>query len=123
MTPDDGSDDCFVHVKDNPELKGMDSGGAAVTFDKELNPERKGKYKGTNCTVTGGGEGGGGYGGDKGKGKDEDNPWEGLLGSQEELDAELEDVKKKAAEVQADKIARFLQRTVGMSDESAYDCA
>ena len=30
--------------------------------------DRKGKYKGTNCTVTGGGEGGGGYAGGKGKG-------------------------------------------------------
>ncbi|CAK0841336.1 unnamed protein product, partial [Prorocentrum cordatum] len=48
VTPDDGSDDCFVHVKDNPELDGIDSGGDAVTFDKEWD-DRKGKYKGVNC--------------------------------------------------------------------------
>ncbi|CAK0796374.1 unnamed protein product, partial [Prorocentrum cordatum] len=50
VTPDDGGDDCFVHVKDNPELDGVDSGGDAVTFDKEWD-DRKGKYKGVNCRV------------------------------------------------------------------------
>jgi len=69
VTPDDGGDDCFVHVKDNPELDGVDSGGDAVTFDKEWD-DRKGKYKGVNCRVTGGG-GGGGKGKGKGKGKDD----------------------------------------------------
>ncbi|CAK0900046.1 unnamed protein product, partial [Prorocentrum cordatum] len=53
VTPDDGSDDCFVHVKDNPELDGIDSGGDAVTFDKEWD-DRKGKYKGVNCRALAG---------------------------------------------------------------------
>ena len=57
-----GGDDCFVHVKDNPELDGIDSGEASVMFDKEWD-DRNGKCKGVNCTVTGGGGGG------KGKGK------------------------------------------------------
>merc|ERR1712083_1291568 len=69
VTPDDGGDDCFVHVKDNPELEGIDRGGDAVMFDKEWG-DRKGKYKGVNCRVTGGG-GGGGKGKGKGKGKDD----------------------------------------------------
>lgn len=69
VTPDDGGDDCFVHVKDNPELEGVDRGGASVRFDKEWD-DRKGKYKGVNCSVTGGGGGGGGgKGGGKSYGK------------------------------------------------------
>ena len=67
VKPDDGGDDCFVHVKDNPELDGVDKGGASVSFDKEWD-DRKGKYKGVNCRVTGGGGGGGGGGKGYGKG-------------------------------------------------------
>ena len=67
VTPDDGGDDCFVHVANNPELDGVDKGGASVSFDKEWD-DRKGKYKGVNCRVTGGGGGGGGGGKGYGKG-------------------------------------------------------
>ena len=68
VTPDEGGDDVFVHVKDNPELEGCQQGDA-VTYDAEWD-DRKGKYKGTNCKVSGGGGGGGGGGGySKGGGK------------------------------------------------------
>merc|ERR1719491_820688 len=69
VTPDAGGDDVFVHVKDNPCLEGC-QGGEAVNFDSEYD-DRKGKYKGTNVSLTGGGGGGGGgKGGGKGY-----SPW------------------------------------------------
>ena len=68
VSPDDGSDDVFVHVKDSPELEGC-SAGDAVLFDSEYD-DRKGKYKGTNVSLKNGGGGGGGGGKGKGKGKD-----------------------------------------------------
>merc|ERR1712085_150933 len=70
VTPDDGSEDVFVHVKDNPDLGEDCQGGEQVTYDAELD-DRKGKMKGMNCSVVGGGGGGGGggYGKSGGKGK------------------------------------------------------
>merc|ERR1712083_237268 len=56
FTPDDGGDDCFADVKDNPELQNSQKGDS-VTFDKVWD-DRKGKYKAEN--VSGGGGGGGG---------------------------------------------------------------
>merc|ERR550525_1898052 len=71
VTPDDG-DDVFVHVKDNPDLEGAQSGDV-VYFDKDWD-DRKGKYKGTNLSLKSGG--GGGKGGGKGKGKSSRyDPW------------------------------------------------
>merc|ERR1712224_544079 len=70
VTPDDGGDDVFVHVKYNPDLEGAQAGDA-VTFDQEWD-DRKGKYKGSNLTLKSGGGGGGGGGKGKGKGY---NPW------------------------------------------------
>mmetsp|Transcript_82769 Transcript_82769/g.250945 ORF Transcript_82769/g.250945 Transcript_82769/m.250945 type:complete len:110 (-) Transcript_82769:199-528(-) len=73
IAPDDGGDDVFIHVKDLVNGDGL-SQGDLVTFDTEWD-DRKGKYKGSNCSLKsgGGGGGGGGYsyskGGDKGKGK------------------------------------------------------
>jgi len=71
VTPDDGSEDVFVHVKENPDLEGAQAGDA-VMFDSEYD-DRKGKYKGTNLSLKSGGGGGGGGGG-KGKGKGY-SPW------------------------------------------------
>ena len=60
MQPDDDGDDCFVHVNENPKLRGVVQVGVAVTFQRHRNVGKgEGKYKGTNCTVTGGGGGGG----------------------------------------------------------------
>ena len=70
VSPDDGGDDCFVHVKDNPDLQDCE-GGEQVTFDKEWD-DRKNKYKGVNCTLSGGGGGGGGGGKGGGYGKRDD---------------------------------------------------
>lgn len=67
VTPDEGGDDVFVHVKDNPSLEGCQQGDA-VTYDAEWD-DRKGKYKGTNVEVSGGGSGGGGGGYGKSGGK------------------------------------------------------
>ena len=75
ITPDDGGDDVFIHIKQCNGAESL-SEGDKVTFDNEWN-DRKGKYGGVNCTVVGGGGGGGGggYGGGKGgkggKGKSE----------------------------------------------------
>ena len=46
VTPDDGTDDVFVHVKDNPDLVDCLHGGA-VCFDLAWD-DRKGNYKGIN---------------------------------------------------------------------------
>merc|ERR1712071_258379 len=67
VTPDDGSEDVFVHVKDNPDLEGAQPGDQ-VAFDSEWD-DRKSKYKGTNLSVTKSGGGGGGGGYSKGGGK------------------------------------------------------
>ena len=48
VVPDDGSEDVFVHVKDNPELKGAQPGDQ-VAFDSEWD-DRKSKHNGTNLT-------------------------------------------------------------------------
>merc|ERR1712094_14368 len=58
VTPDDGGEDVFVHVKDNPDLEGA-QGGEEVYFDSQWD-DRKGKYKGTNLSLKNGGGGGGG---------------------------------------------------------------
>ena len=58
VKPDDGGEDCFVHVKQNPELYCVKRVGVAVTFDREWNARER-KCKGANCTVTGGGKLGG----------------------------------------------------------------
>ena len=55
VEPDDGSEDVFVHVKDNPDLKGAQPGDQ-VAFDSEWD-DRKSKYKGTNVSFTKSGEG------------------------------------------------------------------
>lgn len=68
ITPDDGGDDVFIHIKQCNGAESL-SEGDAVTYDNEWN-DRKGKMQGSNCTVSGGGGGGGGYGGGKGGGKD-----------------------------------------------------
>ncbi len=52
VTPDEGGDDVFVHVKDNPDLEGCQQGDA-VSYDAEWD-DRKGKYKGVNLSVSGG---------------------------------------------------------------------
>merc|ERR1711966_543465 len=62
ITPDDGSEDVFAHVKECPELEGAQPGDA-VNYDTKYD-DRKGKYNATNLSVSGGGGGGG-----KGKGK------------------------------------------------------
>ena len=49
ISPDDGGDDVFVHVKDNPDLVGCQAGDA-VRYDLEWD-DHKGKYKGTNLTT------------------------------------------------------------------------
>ena len=67
ITPDDGSEDVFVHVKECPELEGCQPGDA-VSYDTKWD-DRKGKYNGTNLSVSGGGGGGGGGKGGKDKGK------------------------------------------------------
>merc|ERR1711920_637708 len=69
ITPDDGSEELFVHVKESPDLGEECQGGETVTYDKEWN-DRKGKYQAVRCTVTGGGGGGGGKGGGGGY-----SPW------------------------------------------------
>jgi len=73
ITPDDGGDDVFIHIKQCNGAESLNVGDA-VSYDKEWN-DRNGKYAAANCTVTssgGGGDGGsrGGYGKGKGKGKD-----------------------------------------------------
>merc|ERR1712194_136090 len=73
VSPDDGGDDCFVHIKENPDLEGA-QGGESVFFDKEWD-DRKGKYKGTNCSIAGGGGGGGKGGKGKSKGGDRYSSW------------------------------------------------
>lgn len=80
VTPDDGSEDVFVHVKDNPDLEECQAGDA-VLFDSEWD-DRKGKYKGTNLSLKsgGGGGGGGGKGGKGGKGGDRYEPYGGGKG-------------------------------------------
>merc|ERR1712226_1766650 len=79
VSPDDGSDDVFVHVKDNAELEGCEAGDT-VTFDSEYD-DRKGKYKGVNLSCKsrggGGGGGGGGYGKGDSKGKGKGSPYGG----------------------------------------------
>merc|ERR1712138_136676 len=72
ITPDDGSEDVFVHVKENGGDDAWTNvqAGDAVMFDSEYD-DRKGKYKATNVTgdtIKGGGGGGGGYGKSSGKG-------------------------------------------------------
>merc|ERR1712151_71920 len=72
ITPDDGSDELFFHVKDNggdDNFSGVNAGDA-VNFDQEWN-DRKGKYQAVNLsgpTIGGGGGGGGGWGKSGGKG-------------------------------------------------------
>merc|ERR1711862_393630 len=60
----DGGEDVFIHVKDLVDAEGL-SQGDDVLFDTEWD-DRKGKYKGSNCSLkngSGGGNGGGCYGG------------------------------------------------------------
>jgi len=60
IIPDEGGDDVFVHVKDNPDLEGCQAGDA-VLFESQWD-DRKGKYKGVNLSVKSDGGGGGGGG-------------------------------------------------------------
>ena len=75
ITPDDGSEDIFVHRKCNGEDRSayLDEGDK-VEYEVEWN-DQKGKYSASTCTPfkTGGGGGGGGGGG-KGGGKGY-SPW------------------------------------------------
>merc|ERR1719396_321404 len=79
ITPDDGSEDVFVHVKENggDDAFANVNAGDAVQYDAEWD-DRKGKYKAINVTgsTIGGGGGGGswGKGGGKGGGKGY-SPW------------------------------------------------
>ena len=50
VTPDEGGDDVFVHVKDNPDLVGCHAGDA-VRFDLGWD-NRNGNYIGTNLSVS-----------------------------------------------------------------------
>ena len=61
ITPDDGSEDVFAHVKECTELEGCGQGDA-VAYDTKWD-DRKGKYNATNFSVTGAKSGGGGGGG------------------------------------------------------------
>merc|ERR1712226_1083787 len=62
ITPDDGGDDLFIHIKQCNGAESL-SEGDKVSYDAEWN-DRKGKMAAANCTVTsGGGGGGGGRGG------------------------------------------------------------
>merc|ERR1712070_874368 len=63
ITPDDGSEDVFAHIKECPDLESAQQGDA-VTYDTKWD-DRKGKYNATNLSVSGGGGGGGGKGGGK----------------------------------------------------------
>ena len=58
ITPTDGGDDVFAHVKECSDLEGC-SAGDAVNYDTKWD-DRKGKYNATNLSVSGGGGGGGG---------------------------------------------------------------
>merc|ERR1711865_1200467 len=75
ITPDDGSEDVFAHVKECPDLEGC-SVGDACNYDTKWD-DRKGKNNATNFSTSGGGGGGGGGGGkSKSKGKDKGySPW------------------------------------------------
>merc|ERR1712129_628738 len=70
ISPDDGGDDVFIHVKDLMDTEGL-SQGDEVTFDTEWD-DRKQKYKGSNCSLKNGGGGGGG-----GDGGGRDGHWDG----------------------------------------------
>ena len=48
VSPNDGGDDVFVHVKDNPDLQNCGKGDE-VFYDAEWD-DRKGKFKGVNLT-------------------------------------------------------------------------
>ncbi len=70
VTPSDGGDDVFVHVKDNPDLENCGPGDE-VFYDAQWD-DRKNKFRGVNLTCPSGGSGGGGGGwggGGKGGGK------------------------------------------------------
>ena len=51
VSPNDGGDDCYVHLKENPDIVHC-VGGEQVIFDKKWD-DSKGKYKGVNCTILG----------------------------------------------------------------------
>mmetsp|Transcript_113270 Transcript_113270/g.178164 ORF Transcript_113270/g.178164 Transcript_113270/m.178164 type:complete len:101 (-) Transcript_113270:244-546(-) len=82
ITPDDGSEDVFVHVKENggDDAWSNVQAGDAVKYDAEWD-DRKGKYKAANVTgdtIGGGGGGGGSWGssgGGGGGGGDRYAPW------------------------------------------------
>merc|ERR1711865_707763 len=71
ITPDDGGEDVFAHVKECPDLEGSQQGDA-VYYDTKWD-DRKGKNNATNLSKKDGGGGGGG-GGSKGGGKGY-SPW------------------------------------------------
>ena len=60
ITPDDGSEDVFIHIKQCSGTTSLEV-GAAVTYDSDWNA-RNGKMQGKNCTMVGGDGGGGGWG-------------------------------------------------------------
>eukprot|EP00448_Togula_jolla_P038297 CAMPEP_0170622588 /NCGR_PEP_ID=MMETSP0224-20130122/29215_1 /TAXON_ID=285029 /ORGANISM="Togula jolla, Strain CCCM 725" /LENGTH=86 /DNA_ID=CAMNT_0010948925 /DNA_START=78 /DNA_END=334 /DNA_ORIENTATION=+ len=68
IVPDGGGDDLFIHIRDCVNTDALFIGDA-VSYDTEWD-DRKGKYKGMNCSSKSGkggggkgGKGGGGYGG------------------------------------------------------------
>ena len=61
ISPDDGGDDVFIHVKDLVDTEALNQGDE-VTFDTEWD-DRKQKYKGSNCSLKHGGGGAVGGGG------------------------------------------------------------
>ena len=70
ITPDDGSEDVFVHRKvhgDGSDRSAYLEQGDTVTYEVEWD-DRKGKYSASSCTgfksSGGGGGGGGSWGGD-----------------------------------------------------------
>ena len=72
ITPDDGSEDIFVHRKcAGGDREAYLEEGTQVEYEVEWN-DQKGKYSASSCTgfKSGGGGGGGSWGGGGGKGKD-----------------------------------------------------
>ena len=80
ITPDDGSEDVFVHRSINgQDREAYLEEGQAVTYEVEWD-DMKGKWKASSCdgfkSGGGGGGGGGGWGGGGGKGGGKGySPW------------------------------------------------
>mmetsp|Transcript_8246 Transcript_8246/g.18007 ORF Transcript_8246/g.18007 Transcript_8246/m.18007 type:complete len:115 (-) Transcript_8246:105-449(-) len=94
IAPDDGGEDVFIHIKECVDTEALYVGDQ-VSYDTTWD-DRKGKFKGSNCSQTSGGGGGGGaprgggYGYDKGgmdkgkgKGGDRFSPYGGKGGGKD----------------------------------------